>query len=138
MSGSLCRGAKKVLNGVAVRVHTTENDCSSTYEADDETHFQGSGHTAGARCREETLALNSGWFRGGAERQGVVRSAFPNPSRQPPEGFATAVASPSFPPFLTGIFRGAAHGVQLKVAGSRQRAGALADARATDWQRRCQ
>ncbi len=29
-------------------------------------------------------------------------------------------------------------GVQLRVAGSPQRAGALADARATDWHRRCQ
>ena len=34
---------------------------------------------------------------GGAERQGVVCSAFPNRSRQPPEGYTTAVVSPSFP-----------------------------------------
>jgi hypothetical protein len=32
-----------------------------------------------------------------AQHQGVVRLAFPRPLRQPPEGLATGVASPSFP-----------------------------------------
>ncbi len=36
---------------------------------------------------------------GGVKRQGVVSSAFPNPSRQPPEGFAF------FPPFSKGDFQ---------------------------------
>ncbi len=42
----------------------------------------------------KTFPLNNLNKGGGAERQGVVRSAFPNPSRQPPEGFAFS------PPFF--------------------------------------
>jgi hypothetical protein len=42
----------------------------------------------------KVFPLNKG---GGAKRLGVVRSVFPTHPRQPPEGFAITVASPSFP-----------------------------------------
>jgi hypothetical protein len=58
----------------------------------------------GATFDEKRLLFGQGGTSGGL---GVgFRSAFPNPSRQPPEGFTTAVVSPSFPPFLLrGNFR---------------------------------
>jgi len=52
------------------------------------------------RCGATSMKIFPLTKGGGAERQGVVRSAFPNPSRQPPEGFAF------LPPFLRGTLRG--------------------------------
>jgi len=48
----------------------------------------------GGATLNEIFPLKKG---GGAQRQGVVGSAFLNPPGQPPEGFTTAVVSPSFP-----------------------------------------
>ena len=56
------------------------------------------------RCRATLIKTFPLSKEGGAKRQGVVRPAFPNPSRQPPEGFTTAVVSPSSP-FVKGDFK---------------------------------
>ena len=61
-----------------------------------QNHRSSSCRVAAPRSMKTASPLGQGGTSGGLEW--VVRPAFPNPSRQPPEGFTTApVVSPSFP-----------------------------------------